>query len=289
MFAALCLLTGTVNADQPLEQWQVTDPINVYYPGSAALDNRSDYTIKLLALALSHSPDKYQVMPSLNISPKARNFTLLERKQDIDVIWSMTRAERERRFRPIRIPIFKGLSGWRLALLHTDNKDLFSEVESPSQLAPYSAGQMYAWTDTKILKYNGINVQTGPTYASLFKMLAAKRFDFFPRSVTEALAEYEEHKLNRIVIDPHLLIHYPTAIYFFVHKDNVNLALDIEKGLEIAIADGSFDALFFDYHQDIFERSNLSERRVFRLHNPLLPKNTPLQRRELWLEPKLDF
>ena len=80
-----------------------------------------------------------------------------------------------------------------------------------------------------------------------------------------------------------MVLHYPTAYYFYVHKDNQALADDIAAGLERAIADGSFDALFDRYYGEVVRHANLSNRRVFDLVNPLLPEDVPLHRKDYWL------
>ena len=56
-----------------------------------------------------------------------------------------------------------------------------------------------------------------------------------------------------------------------------------QPGLEQALADGSFDRLFFAHYGDALQRARLSERQLIELDNPLLPPDTPLQRAELWL------
>jgi hypothetical protein len=53
----------------------------------------------------------------------------------------------------------------------------------------------------------------------------------------------------------------------------------------VALADGSFDLLFQQYFGEIIKRSNLEGRTVLELVNPLLPPETPLQRKALWYRP----
>ena len=60
----------------------------------------------------------------------------------------------------------------------------------------------------------------------------------------------------------------------------------MENGLEAAIADGSFDQYFFNSPEvkEALTKANLSKRRAFRIDNPFLPKATPLNRKELFLD-----
>lgn len=75
--------------------------------------------------------------------------------------------------------------------------------------------------------------------------------------------------------------------YFFVAKDNVELARDIATGLNRAIADGSFDAAFMNHRsiKDVFAKANMKSRRLFAIDNPMLSPDTPLHRKELWFDP----
>jgi hypothetical protein len=84
---------------------------------------------------------------------------------------------------------------------------------------------------------------------------------------------------------PTLALHYPTAMYFFVSKQRPELAADIRKGLDIALRDGSFEALFLQNFGEVLKRSRLDKRRVFELKNPLLPPETPLGDARLWYRP----
>ena len=114
-------------------------------------------------------------------------------------------------------------------------------------------------------------------------MLKLKRFDYFPRSLIEIGDEAEAHKSNNIIIEPKLLMYYPTATYFFVNKENKELAYELKKGMEKIIKNGDFDKLFYKYHADFIKKSNLKNRTIIKLDNPILPAKTPLDKKHLWL------
>lgn len=113
-------------------------------------------------------------------------------------------------------------------------------------------------------------------------MLQAQRFDYFPRSVIEIWDELEHPRAKQLVVDPHVLLHYPTAMYFFFSRKRPELAETVRIGMEKAIADGSFERLFQQHFAASLQRAQLDQRQLIELHNPLLPSATPLQRRELW-------
>jgi hypothetical protein len=213
---------------------------------------------------------------------QGRALAMLASGQGMDVVWSMTSKDREATLLPIRIPIYKGLIGWRIPLIRASDLGQFRTVRDLGGLRKLSAGQGHDWPDTDILRSNGIPVFGSPRYDSLFRMLVSSRFDYFPRSVVEIWDEARNHAAEGIAVDPYVVIHYPTAFYYFVNRNNPQLAETIRKGLEAAIADGSFDKLFVEHHTRALEKAALEERTVIELNNPLLPPETPLGRRELW-------
>lgn len=262
--------------------WSEPDTARVVVYPQSQQDWRAQYPVKLLQRALQLSGENYIIQPSARASPKARNFSNLARRRGVDVVWSMTSRDREQQHRAIRIPLHKGLMGNRLALIRTHEPNLLADVHNLAQLSTYSVGQLYAWTDTQILTHNGLTVVPGSSYASLFRMLAAGRFDVFPRSVTEVGDELKRYGNRELMLDQNLLIQYPAALYFFVNRQDESLALAIERGLEILLASGEFDAIFHAHFGELIASLGLAQRRVILLENPLLPDDTPLCRKALW-------
>jgi hypothetical protein len=113
-------------------------------------------------------------------------------------------------------------------------------------------------------------------------MLANGHFDYFPRSLAEIWAEADAHRAENLIVDQHIVIRYPSAFYYFVNRNDQALADAVRKGLEAAIADGSFDRLFYQQHAALIARANLANRTLIDIKNPLLPPETPLNRPELW-------
>lgn len=263
---------------------EVLAAITVVYPKTEVTDDlRQKYPIELLSLALQQSGKDYRLQVNHNVSMQLRALKNMRLGRDIDVVWSGTSKERELRLRPIRIPIDKGLLGWRIPLIRANDVDRFGAINTLQDLQALTAGQVHDWPDVDVLKANGLTVAKSASYTGLFKMLAAGRVDYFPRSVAEIWLEQQLHTGKALVVDPHIMLVYPSALYFFVNKENHELAHDIERGLETLIASGEFDALFNRHHGDYLSRARVAERKVFQLLNPQLPEQTPLDRKELWL------
>ncbi len=274
--AALCLAWITLTCAHAGEEIRYPRP-------ESSLDKRNEYARELLKLSLHEAGSNARLVPSENVMSQERMFSEIEAGKNLQVFWVMTTKEREKRALAIRIPIYKGMIGWRLALVHASRSALFSQVHSLSDLANFSAGQARDWPDVEILQANNLHVVTASGYENLFSMLGQGRFDYLPRSVAEIWAEAELHREDGVVVDPYIVIHYPAAVYFFVNASNHALAETINTGLNRAIADGKFDRLFYSYFAAAIERARLGERNVIELKNPSLPGNTPLNRADLWL------
>ena len=255
-------------------------PMTVVYPEPGA-DYR--YPVVLLDLALRKSGTAYRLQANGTPMLQGRALKQLAVGGVIDVVWSMTSREREAELTPIRIPIDKGLLGWRIFLIKNQDAPRFANIQNLADLQQLQAGQGHDWPDTEILRANGFNVQGYSVFESLFNMLELGRFDYFPRSIMEIWAEEKSHAHMNLAVEQSVVLHYPTAYYFFVNKNNPTLARAIERGLRVAIKDGSFDTLFNKTYGDVVQRTRLHARKRFELTNPLLPPLTPLGQKELWM------
>ena len=106
-------------------------------------------------------------------------------------------------------------------------------------------------------------------------MPANKRFDYFPRGLYEVWGEQKVNADKNLVIEDSLMLYYPAPIYFFVNKKNVALANRIERGLRIAMQDGSFDKLFFSipgFTEGLSEITNPS-RKTFTLKTDFIDQD----------------
>jgi len=260
----------------------------IYYPKSTAkIDPHIDYVLEVLTAALQIFPGKYQPTPS-NISyPQTRAINeTISPSGDIDLVWTMSTNERESKLIPVRIPLDKGMLGWRISFVSSKNKEVLKPVKSRNDLKKFDAGQVHDWPDTDILQSNKLNVVTSSTYEALFKMLEVNRFDYFPRAIFEIWGEQASHSDMRIAIDDHIALHYPTAYYFFVSPRRPGLAIDLKNGMEHILANGQFESIFQKYHKESIHKADIRHRTIIELSNPLLDSNKlPLNRPELWFRP----
>ena len=243
---------------------------------------RTEYLVALLKLALEKSNANYRLEPVVTTSiTGSRNTRYLE-TGTFNLNWMHTNTEREQAVLPIRIPLFRGLIGWRTFFVRSDELERFAKLKNADELKLLTAGQGHDWPDTNILRSNGFKLIASANRPSLMQMLNGKRIDYFPRGLIEAWDELEVIHDDFVAIEESFILRYPTAYYFFVSKDNPELAQIIENGLRTAINDGSFNRLFFAYQGGYIEKANLENRKIIHLKNPYLPELTPLNDKTLW-------
>ncbi|HSX71575.1 MAG TPA: hypothetical protein VLF16_11645, partial [Pseudomonas sp.] len=260
----------------------------VVYPLHSKGPDPEAYVVELLRQALAKSGGDYQPRPSHRAMTQSRAEHSLERNDGaVQLMWTMTTRAREESLLPVRIPIYKGLIGWRVPLIRREDNRWLAKVKTLKDLRPMRFGQRADWPDTRILRDNGLQVITSQSYVSLFRMLDAGRFDLFPREVVVAWNEQARVAQEGLAleVDEHIALHYPSAFYFFTSRARADLAAGIERGLEAMIADGSFEALFQQYHGETLKRAGLGKRQIIELENLDLPAQTPFKRQELWYRP----
>ncbi len=161
-------------------------------------DKRSQYERELLIQALEITREEYgdyRIKTAGLPMNEQRLINELQRGELINVheIPAMSMLN-QKNVIPVLVPLRKGTLGYRVFLIHKDNRQKFRSIESLEQLKKLVAGQGKGWGDVPILRYNGINVIEGNNYEGLFLMLENKRFDYFSRGISEAPHEYEDRK-----------------------------------------------------------------------------------------------
>jgi len=244
----------------------------------------SPYMLNLLKLALSYSDTEYtfKELPERLTKTASREALRLD---EINVIWGGTSKDMEANYRPIRIDGYRGLMSMRFLIIRKGDQARFNNIRTLEDLKSLRFGQGRTWTDGKILEHSGLTVRRSTKKDGLYHMLDGGRFEAFPRGATEAWKEVDQMSSLPLEVEEKLIISYPLPTYFFVNKDNLALARDVENGLESAITDGTMDNFFYnsDRVRSFLKNAKLTQRRVIELNNPFLPEATPIDRDELWL------
>lgn len=234
-----------------------------------------DYRWRLLNLALARGfeglPPGLEMVDGGAYS-QARALRELEQGQ-LDVVAFGTNAEREQHLRPVRIDLLRGLVGMRLLLIRRQNQARLARMDPSAMRRELRLGLNADWADLPIMRANGFKVVTAKGYDNLFAMLAAGRFDAFPRGLNEAEMELERFgsRFPDLLIEPTKALYFSFPIFFWVHPRRVELAERIEAGLQEALADGSFKALFDSHHEREIRSMAQHPREVVLLRSDALP------------------
>lgn len=236
----VCLALVSVNA-RAQKMLQVVVP-----PFERDSQPQAVYFFKVLELALKKTAvtdGPFTISVTKRFISIERLVADLKRGDDINVLWTTIDKDREKELHPIKISLLKDLNNYRVFLIRSEDQPKFDEVHNLEDLKKFKAGLGSQWPELKIFQDSGLDVVGSTSYPTLFKMLAAKRFDYFPRGLYEVWNEAEDNKNLGLTIEQNIMLYYHAPFYFFVSKKNEALGNRIERGLKIALADGSFDAL----------------------------------------------
>ena len=261
----LCIVISLLPKHVYAEQ---TAPIVVRYPASDSNPHyykRVKYFVEILELALSKSNHQYQLqkisLPFMNESRSKTNITA----NLYDVHWLNTQTFLDKDLQPIRIPLCKGLTGWRVLFIRPESQQQFSAIKSTNDLKRYTAGNGNDWPEAILYDQVGLPQKLSGSWKGLFYMLKQNRIDYLSRSALEIYDEEDAFPELNLKVESKLIIQYPAAYYFYVSKNNEQLAADIEIGLERAIADGSFDKIFNRYFSEKLKRLDFGHRRIVKV------------------------
>lgn len=246
---------------------------------------QTDYMNGLLKLALSYSSREYIYSTTPEVYSRPRVMESVK-SGSISVMWGGTSEEMEKDFLPIRIDAYRGLMNHRLFFIRQGDQARFDQINTLDDLKKVKFGQGRSWQDASILEGAGLEVVKATKKPSLYHMLDGGRFDAFPRGANEVWTELTAFPDLKLTVEKNLVLIYPLPTYFFVTPKDPTLAKDIESGLEAAIKDGAFDRYFYNSPEvkEALGKADLKNRKAIRIENPYLPKATPLDRKELWLD-----
>jgi hypothetical protein len=221
-------------------------PRQLRLPDPHAYSAHGPFFVEALKLALARTADGEPAPTLVHAPPDLPRPRLRQMLQDgqLDLMWSTTTPEREAQALPVRFDLLKGSNELRFLLVRAADLPALRQVRTLQALRAWRAGAGTYWSDTQILRANGFTVETSTKFELLFRMLKAERFDFMPRTRDEIDAELAFHVDQGFAELPGLALQYRQPLYFFVTRDKPRLAERLLRGLTLAGADGSFDALF---------------------------------------------
>jgi hypothetical protein len=283
IFLSLLALSGVARA---MDVAILDAPVN-------EIDKRNDYTNILLTHILQRTEAKYgafRVEYAPSYMYRDRLLTELKRGAVVNVTAKATRPDWEdSELLTLRIPVDKGITEYRIALIRADDQEKFNRITDIEDLKRLTLGVGHAWSTRQVFQMLNFKYEAAADWEGLYKMLVAGRFDYFPRALSEVFVEYDDRKaaFPGMAIENSMMLYFPLPKYFFISPQAPRLAARIEEGFKAMIKDGSFDKLFLKYHQPLIDRADFCSRRIFRFNNPLLSDKTPLDKPEYWYDPFL--
>lgn len=245
--------------------------------GRGLADNKDSFKIQLLRLVMQRSGVPHAI--GFSESPIAQDAAVdalasgarsgAENPQAITVGIYGAGPALNQQLRAIPIPISGGLLGLRVGWTHSESLARLSAVQNLADLRRITLLQGQGWSELELFDHSGLRTYAAPPQY-LFRLVAEKRVELFPQGIGDLQVQQPTAAKwsNNIEIEPHLLIAYPFAGFFYVNPDNDALAEAIALGFERAIADGSYQALL--------------ERRVM---TPWLKQNLRLRQRQVIFVP----
>lgn len=257
-------------------------------PPQSQYDASHSYFSTLLEFILKDDRNKIQIEHTYKME-QGRALVQLKNNKGIDVYWAGTSLEREKEFNVIKIPLLKGLLGYRVLIINKNNKKLFDDIKNIDDLKKLKACQGKHWPDTDILENSDFKLIKNSNYEAMFLQVLTGRCDYFPRGIHEGYAEVQSRKsvYKDLMIYNDIIIYYPFPMYFFVSKENTDLAKRIENGLLKSIENGTFEQHLRNdaVTKHLFPLSNWQNKKIFAIDNHLLSQSTDFHNKKLWIIP----
>ncbi|MBB6252384.1 hypothetical protein [Nitrospirillum iridis] len=203
----------------------------------------SAYVLEVLKLALTKSGQPYVLKIDHRALPTGQVLHLLEQPDNgtVDVYWLASSPALEAHFQPVRVPLDRGLMGYRLLAVNEAAQAKIGDGTA----APLSFAQGEGWPESRLLRAAGLTVHE--TAGNLYNAVATGGADAAPRSsldIDQEVARAQDAGVPVTVARDVALFYRDFYLYFFVAKHNDRLADMLQDGLYRAYADGSFMALF---------------------------------------------
>ena len=250
-------------------------------------DSRYEYPHQLLQKILDVTSTEYghsNVKHAKSVMSRDRLLISMLDGQQVHVVAEAPKSDWIKQLLVIRIPVRKGIQGYRLFFIHKKDRLAIAQVQSLKDLQQFKTGSGEGWSTASVMEKSGFEVVTGSSYDGLFHMLEKGRFATLGRGINEVYAEFEAQREDHplLTIDETLALHIPLPTYFFVTPKMPELARRIEIGLQRLLQNGEFEKLFLLHHKEMIEKSKIKSRKVFHIDNTNLTDQDPLDQENLW-------
>lgn len=261
-----------------LPAWMVALParaddlvVTLRAPDSAA-DMRNAYVRDAVKLALDKTratDGGYRLRTSAEMNKPRALLEAAQRSVPNFLIATGPETGRAAGLAPVRFPIHLGVNRYRVCFVHAPRQAAVRSASSLAEIARLRHVQGRGWADVAVLRRNGFLVTEVNTYEALFELVSVGRADLFCRSVLEVGLEIRAHQgVKDLALEDSLLLSYDLPQYLYTHPQNRTAIARVERGLRVAFADGSLQALLRRHLEPSLVQLNLPQRRQFSLETP---------------------
>jgi len=254
----LLLQTLSVFADDSVINLHLATPHSFSSP-------KNSYMHALLTASLAAENKRVVFTYSAIPMNKKRAIEELSKPNSINLAWLSVDPTSQPSLVQTSMPLYKGLHGKRLLMIHKSQLHRFANINSLAELKPLIALQKQSWSDYHVLKRNGFNVNGDLDYEVMIKALNAGLADYFPRSISAIKAETSKQPYKDLVIEPTIMLQYSNHYHFYSDKSNQQLINILESGLQKIRESGEFERLYQQYIGGPEQGLNLPLRKVFHL------------------------
>lgn len=238
----------------------------------------SDFYYDVLKQSLTLTEDQYGAFQidtlDMRISSTTRKILEIRKTTSFNIDTLPATKPIEEELLAIPFPLFRGLFGLRVIVVHPDSKTLIEQCKILKDLRRFTFGQGKDWSDALIFQYNHIPIVTGESTKSLYSMLSKKRFDAMHRSYVEISYDLQVNQEKDFQLIDSLYLYYPYPNLFFVSKENKKMAERILSGLNLSLEDGSYDTIMKKHFGTELSQLSRETKRVILLENPLISEKT---------------
>ncbi|MDZ7680367.1 MAG: transporter substrate-binding domain-containing protein [Fodinibius sp.] len=283
LYFLLLMLFGAYSSDvsntesQPSTSIETDTTVVDFWNGNRSLIRQKYERQVLEAILTATEPDDgpWEINESIVEYPGAEEATVFnEKEHHLFVTIAGNQKFTEDDMIMIPKPLTKNLLGYRIPIIREKDVRKFNSINTAADIQKLTHGIPSDWSDATIFRHNGYSVEEDGTFDDIFERLASGRFDYSAYGANEVLGVYENRasKQDGLAIDDNVILFYPFPLVFYVHPNMPDLAERIDRGLQLLIESGTLDTIFNQYYSNIVEELSLDQRKLFILHNPLIPE-----------------
>jgi hypothetical protein len=149
----------------------------IYHRDEGDVDIRNQYLWRVLRGALERTRDRYGdyvLEPSIAMHEKRRIYVLEHNEAGINVSLFPAQKGLDKTLIPVRIPVDRGMLGYRVLLIREAEQPAFDKVRSIDNLKQFTFGLLSFWEDVPIMKESGLTVVAGTSYSTPSAAVRAK-------------------------------------------------------------------------------------------------------------------